>query len=243
MFRIEWHDRLASTNKTMKERLLAGEILPEGLVIAAREQTAGRGRFDRTWIAPPGKNLTFSVLHWSNRSALDCAAVPMAAALAVAQCARSLGVPAMVKWPNDVLANDRKLCGILSERLEVDGRGACVIGVGVNVNMTESDLSAIDQPANSIRAELGHDVPLEAVLHSIGETLGAWLSAWDEEGFAGLLAGWSAHCAWMNERVKVIDGERIRRGVLHAFGARGELILRTDAGLESIWAGDLRRDA
>ena len=145
---------VASTGSTNADLLARGG--PEGQVLVAEEQTAGRGRSGRTWVSQPGASLTFSVL-------LRPASVPPSArgwlplltGVAVAAGVRSAaGVAARLKWPNDILVGDRKLAGILAEQ-SADG-DAVVIGVGLNVATSEAGAAGIaDRPARHLAAGRG----------------------------------------------------------------------------------------
>jgi biotin-(acetyl-CoA carboxylase) ligase len=131
--RVDLYDEVASTNATLSE--LAGA--PEGTVVLAESQTAGRGRGDTAWFSPPGMNLYASVLL---KPAIAPAAVPVftfIASLALADAIRALGLQPAVKWPNDVLVKGGKVAGV---RAELVSRGDeldhVILGVGVNVNVT-----------------------------------------------------------------------------------------------------------
>jgi BirA family biotin operon repressor/biotin-[acetyl-CoA-carboxylase] ligase len=123
-----------STNADLLARAAAGE--PSGLVLLADHQTAGRGRLDRRWEAPPGANVLASVLLRPNRPVDTWFHSTLALGLAVVDACRSVGVDASLKWPNDVLVGDAKLAGILAES---DGRGAVVVGLGCNVGWPRRD--------------------------------------------------------------------------------------------------------
>ena len=134
-----------STNADLVALAAAGE--PAGLVLVADEQTAGRGRLGRGWTAPPGSGLTFSVLLRPHRAAAHLGWLPLLTGLAVVEAVRSVtGVPAELKWPNDVVVRgdggEGKLAGILAERLGGPGAGAgaVVVGVGLNVSMSTDEL-------------------------------------------------------------------------------------------------------
>lgn len=242
-FSIQWVELLPSTNQFMKDALLRGEILPEGTVVSAHEQTAGRGRFERVWIAPPRTNLTFSILHYSHRSVLDTASLPMAAAMGVVDFLERCGIQAKAKWPNDVLVDDIKICGILSERMVCpDGSNACIIGLGLNVNMTPAELQQIDQLATSMYTIMDMRYAPEEILPDLLNHIDVWLQAWDAGGFARIAEGWSRRTAWLHELVKILDGDVVRHGMLVGFSDHGALLLDTGGGVETIWNGDLRRD-
>jgi BirA family biotin operon repressor/biotin-[acetyl-CoA-carboxylase] ligase len=132
-WRVEVLAEAASTNAVVAERALAGD--PEGLVVVAEQQTAGRGRLDRTWVSPPRAGLTFSVLL---RPAMVTGWLPLLTGLAVARALRArAGVQAVLKWPNDVLVDELKVCGVLAE---VPAPGAVVVGIGLNVTTRRDEL-------------------------------------------------------------------------------------------------------
>ncbi|MCK5675434.1 MAG: biotin--[acetyl-CoA-carboxylase] ligase [Verrucomicrobia bacterium] len=117
-FNVEWHDRLGSTNAFLRERFSQGMELPSGTIVAAREQTEGRGRQARKWLSTPGQNLCFSLFIRTDAKLVTVPSLTMAAALAVNDLLRSRGILSTPKWPNDVLVGGKKICGILSERVE-----------------------------------------------------------------------------------------------------------------------------
>ncbi len=128
-FHIEWFDRLASTNALMRERFCQGLDIQNGQIVAAHEQTAGRGRQDRKWLSANGQNLCFSLYIQTDAELVDVPSLTMATALAVDDLLRGIGILSAPKWPNDVLVDGRKICGILSERvtapLNQGRRAAC----------------------------------------------------------------------------------------------------------------------
>ena len=117
-FHIEWFDRLASTNIAMRDRFSQGLETRNGQIIVAREQTAGRGRQARKWLSAPGQNLCFSLFIQTEAELMAVPSITMATALAVNDLLRGIGILSAPKWPNDVLVDGRKICGILSERVE-----------------------------------------------------------------------------------------------------------------------------
>lgn len=231
----QWHDELPSTNTTLSEWLREGRELPDGLVLAARAQTAGRGRYERRWLAQPGRNLTFSMLLRSAAPNMQLLSLPMAAALGVATYLEACGIVAQTKWPNDVLVGGRKICGILAER-----GAAVVLGIGLNVNMDADAAAAIDRPATSLRIETGAESAVEEVLDELLIHLEEWIAHWQVGGFAALRAAWESRCANMGEYVEVGEDAARRTGVVLGFGAAGQLLLREDDGTKvEVWAGDI----
>lgn len=168
-WRVEVLDRMASTNAAVAERAVAGE--PAGLVVVAESQFAGRGRMDRLWVSPPRAGLTFSALVRPGLTPARWSWLPLLTGVAVATALReSAGVDAVLKWPNDVLVEGRKLCGVL---VEIPGPGAAVLGIGLNVTTRASELPS--EGATSLRlcgaTTSDRATVLRAVLRSLGRTL------------------------------------------------------------------------
>jgi len=237
----QWVDELPSTNVALRERLLSGERLPSGQVLATRHQTAGRGRYDRTWTSGPGENLTFSFLLRTNAGPEKIPSLPMAVALAVADLLIAHRIAPETKWPNDVRVGPRKICGILAESVAAAGKVAdIIVGVGLNVNMPAERAAAIDQPATSMHIETGQTFDIERLLDELLDILVRRVADWESGGFMILREDWGRYCALQGETVTVRDGERTRTGRLRAFGESGQLLLEEpDGTLREIWAGDI----
>ncbi len=207
----------ASTNERARELATAGA--PHGTLVTAAEQTAGRGRQGRTWVAPAGRALLMSLVLREPRRLL-----PLAAGVAVAEL---VGPNAMVKWPNDVLAADRKVAGIL-----VEGRpqeGWAVLGIGVNVALAMEDFPP---ELRSTAGTLGLDPQaLEPTLQALLARLGYWLPADEERVLAAVrerdaLAGRRVSWAGGSGRAGGIDGD-------------GRLVVDTDTGHVALDAGEV----
>lgn len=230
-------DVVASTGSTNADLLAraADPAVPEGQVLVADEQTAGRGRLGRTWTSVPGASLTFSVLL---RPATVPAAgrgwLPLLAGVAVAAAVRSAaGVEAVLKWPNDVLAGDRKLAGILAEQ-SADG-SAVVIGMGVNV-ATPADalpVSPAGLPATSLLAE-GAPVAREPLLLAVLGQLEHWYEAFradPDPGRSGLLGAYRPLCATLGRPVRVeLPAGRFITGVARDIDPGGRLLVADGSG-------------
>ena len=238
----EWYDQLASTNTHLLQRLSKGERLSSGFVIAAREQTAGRGRYQRQWIAQANENLTFSFLIITRAAFSQLTSLPIAIALGVSDALKTYGISARTKWPNDVLIDSAKICGMLLERSDQkqpDGT-AIVVGIGLNVNMDATTAALIGRPVTSMRLETGHEYDLEQVLARILTATAPWIDRWESEGFSALRAAWEHRCIYMGEEISVGEGDDAKTGVLAGFGDCGQLLLRgSDGRVNEIWAGDV----
>jgi len=235
---------VASTGSTNADLLARGG--PEGQVLVAEEQTAGRGRAGRTWVSLPGASLTFSVL-------LRPASVPPAArgwlplltGVAVAAAVRSVaGVAAVLKWPNDVLVGERKLAGILAEQSPASD--AVVVGVGLNVATPQDalPLSPAGLPATSLLAE-GAEVAREPLLTEILrglERLYLAFRADPDPERSGLLAEYTAACATLGRTVRVeLPAGRVLAGRAEGIDRGGRLLVRPAgaASATSVSAGDI----
>jgi len=238
----EWHDQLTSTNTTLIERLSSGQHLPTGFVIAAHSQTAGRGRYDRRWLAEAGQNLTFSFLYTTKANTTQLASLPMAIALGICDAMKTFNITTQVKWPNDILIDGAKLSGMLLERSDVKHPNGTpvVVGIGLNVNMTGQAAAHIDRPATSMHIETGHEYDVKDVLAQILAALPPWLNKWEPKGFAGIQTDWIDRCAYIGEQIRVGEGKNIQTGKLEGFGANGQLLLKSTTGtITEIWAGDV----
>ena len=206
---VEWHDSLPSTNTCLMERVRLCPDTPCGTVIAARQQTAGRGRQQRTWEAAPGRNLTFSFL-WNAPVPPDYVpSMAQAIALGVAGYLGGEGLDAAIKWPNDIQVRGRKIGGILCETASAcDSSGTAIVaGIGLNVNMAAAEAAAIDQPATSMLLESGREWEVEFVLHTLLAALAAPLNAWGAGGFEAIRADYIRLTAPVGTSVRVRDGE------------------------------------
>ncbi len=242
-WRIEWFDSLPSTNTYLRERVVLEPQLAAGVVVAAREQTAGRGRQDRVWVAAPGRDLAFSVLLRETVPRETLPSLAMSAALGVADYLQvEHGLSARVKWPNDVRVNGRKICGILAELVPESAadRATIVLGIGLNINMPPEVADTINPPANSILRETGAEHSIDDCLEQLLVHLAPRLDQWRSGGFNAIRAAWLERIEWLSQPVKVQAADGAIDGVLEDFGPNGELLLRTDGGtLQRITSGDV----
>jgi BirA family biotin operon repressor/biotin-[acetyl-CoA-carboxylase] ligase len=227
-FRIEWVAETGSTNADVLARARAGER--DGLVVAADHQRAGRGRLDRRWEAPPGANLLVSLLFRPTLPADQWHRCTSAVAVAAADACASVGVPARIKWPNDlVVATEQgqmKLAGILAESLP--GEAAVVVGLGLNVGWP---LAGEYPGATSLVARgaaVRRDDLLDAILARV------------DEGAADLHDRYVARCSTIGGDVEVTlpDGSVVA-GRAVGVDSGGRLVVETAAGRRSFSVGDV----
>jgi BirA family biotin operon repressor/biotin-[acetyl-CoA-carboxylase] ligase len=243
----------------------------EGTVLVAEAQTTGRGRLGRQWAAPPRSGLTFSVLL---RPAIPAGLqgwLPLLTGVAVTSAIRRMtararagdfgeptgdqAVEARLKWPNDVLAGERKLAGILAERAD----DAIVVGVGLNVSLRADELPV--PTATSLTIENAAFTDREPLLRAILRELEIWYAAWlavdadpDTDGpggypdvtglrpgqLGGLRAAYRALSATLGRTVRVeLPGDRAIEGTAHDVDAAGRLLVRAADGDHALSAGDV----
>ena len=209
-------EETGSTNLVVRERALAGE--PAGLVVVAERQTAGRGRLDRQWTSPPRAGLTFSVLLRPSLPVARWGWPPLFGGLAVADAVRDrCGLDAVLKWPNDVLVGEEKVCGLLAEAVGSAAGGAVVLGIGLNVTTTREELPP-DRPASSLRllgaTTTDRDTLLRAVLRSLSRVVGEA----DPDAYPG-------PCSTLGRRVRLELADRSVEGTAEAVDDDGRVVV------------------
>jgi len=222
------HHRVTdSTNARARELALAGA--PHGTLVTASEQTAGRGRQGRAWVAPPGRALLMSLLvrGLDRRAAL----LPLAAAIAVCEaCEEAVPVECEIKWPNDVWIAGRKVAGILLEGRPQEGWA--ILGIGLNVATAETEFPPeLAETATSLLVSGGVDVAPDAVLDPVLAALEERLA--DEP--AATLAAWRERDALRGRHVRWTGGEGTAAGI----DDDGALVVETTGGRVALDAGEV----
>ncbi|MEU0623743.1 biotin--[acetyl-CoA-carboxylase] ligase [Streptomyces rubiginosohelvolus] len=241
---LEVVESTGSTNTDLAERARAGAAA-EGTVLVAEEQTAGRGRLERSWTAPPRSGLFFSVyLEPGDIPVERWGWVPLLAGVAAATgLAKSAGVDMSLKWPNDLLVSvegeERKTGGILGE-FAGDG---IVVGLGINVSLRAEELPAPTAGSLALAGAVSTDreTLLRAVLRSVEHWYGAWKAAAGDAAASGLQAAYAAGCATLDRRVRAeLPGGASLVGEAVAIDGDGRLVLSTEDGLQQpVSAGDI----
>jgi BirA family transcriptional regulator, biotin operon repressor / biotin---[acetyl-CoA-carboxylase] ligase len=232
--RVVYYPRLASTMDTARSE--AGKGAPEGTVIVTGEQTAGRGRLKRTWLTPEN-GLAFSVVLYPAVARLP--GLIMVASLAVVQAIEGLtGLKPGIKWPNDILINGKKVCGILIENSIKGEKVFAVIGIGINVNLRTAGYPDIAATATSLNGELGREVSrLDLVRRVLAELEPLYLSL--DSGEA-VFTQWRDSLVTLGQNVTARSGETLYQGVAESVARDGGLLLRqADGNLIKVVAGDV----
>lgn len=239
-FSVEIVDEVDSTNKLLLQRAQSGA--PHASVIAAEWQRAGRGRLNRPWHAAVGGALTYSVLWRFSHGAATLAGLSLATGLAVVRALESFGaVGAGLKWPNDVLWRGRKLAGVLIEMQgEAMGPSAVVIGVGVNVRLSQAVATRIDQAAADIETLCGHDVDRNQLLAVLLNALNETLIEFERAGFQAIREDWQRRHVHQGCAVRLtLPGGLCESGIARGVAADGALLLETARGVRPIHSGDV----
>jgi BirA family biotin operon repressor/biotin-[acetyl-CoA-carboxylase] ligase len=216
-----------STNDAARQ--WAEDGAPDGAVVVADHQTAGRGRLGRTWHSPPGVNLYLSLVH---RGPVDL--LPLLGALAVRDTVQSFlppGLTAAIKWPNDILVDEYKIAGILCELFD----DFAVVGIGINVNMTKFP-DDLRRPASSLRLLCGAEQDRRALLRTVLDDLDHW-----RENTDLVIKNFTDHCITLGREVSVnLPGREPLTGTAVRLSERGALIVEDQNGVtHAVEAGDV----
>jgi BirA family biotin operon repressor/biotin-[acetyl-CoA-carboxylase] ligase len=231
---------VGSTNDLAKE--LAGYGAVEGTVVVAETQISGRGRLDREWISPKG-GLWFSVILRPELKPAEAVVLVFVAGLAVAEVLRELyGLRVETKWPNDVLVNGRKVCGILTE-MNTTGEKVnyAMVGVGVNVNFDVAKVfpEELRKVATSLENMLGRKVRLEELFRALLEKLENIYGLFLEEGFGPVLGKWKTYEGFLGCQVEVASGTEKWVGLALDVENDGALVMRLEDGtVKHVFVGD-----
>jgi BirA family biotin operon repressor/biotin-[acetyl-CoA-carboxylase] ligase len=238
-YEVRVHDELGSTNAEAAR--LAREGAAPGVVVVAEHQHSGRGRLDRRWESPPRSALTFSVL-WRPPVPMEFWPwLPLLTGYAVRSALFEAGAEAHLKWPNDVLIDERKVAGVLVERVETPSGPTAIVGVGLNVSMTEDELPV--PTAGSLALATGTSPDRTDLLIGLLAALGPAYDEWVAEsahGSPALRAAYRAACSTIGRTVRAdLPDGRSLIGLATGVDAQGRLVLATPTGSRTIGAGDV----
>jgi BirA family transcriptional regulator, biotin operon repressor / biotin---[acetyl-CoA-carboxylase] ligase len=233
-------DSLPSTNTEAARQAIGGA--PEGLCVIAREQTSGRGRQQRAWLSPPGAGLYFSIILRPQLAANHWPLITLMAALSVADALKeACALTVDIKWPNDIYAEERKLCGILAEMIETPLGRACIVGIGINLK--ESAFPAeLREVAVAVETLTGRVPDVDGLLQALTSALAHRYQVLQEAGGAEqTLDEWSARSSFASgKRVRVVLEREIIEGTTRGLEPDGALRVETEAGeIKIIRAGDV----
>jgi BirA family biotin operon repressor/biotin-[acetyl-CoA-carboxylase] ligase len=222
----------------------ASRGFPEGTVIFALEQTAGRGRFGARWWSPPGACLLFSVALWPRAAQGAPALLTLAGAVSVAEVLRrSYRMDARIRWPNDVVVGGRKIAGILVEtRRSSRLHPTAILGVGLNLNVKRREIPPeLARTTTSVLAETGAAADATAAARSLLRCLDRWYERLRAKGPGPLIRRWRRLSSTLGKRVVLDEKGRIRRGLVTGITAAGQLAVRLDSGAQHLFRAERTR--
>ena len=237
---VSFYETINSTN--LRAKLDADNGAPEGALVVADMQTAGRGRRGRTWSSPAGLNVYFTLILKPRYVPDKASMVTLVMALAVAEGIReTCGVEAGIKWPNDIVVNGKKVCGILTEMsVEKDFIHHVVIGVGINVGLQEFAPELADT-ATSLQAECSRKVPKAALVANIMKAFEKYYESFREKtDLSDLVDSYNKMLVNRGKTVRVLDPKGEYSGVAEGINELGELLVELpDGHVENVYAGEV----
>jgi len=232
-----------STNAFAMRLLSHGRSVPDGTLILAEAQTAGRGRMGRTWHSEPEAGLYLSLVLRPDISPTFAALITLGCAVALHNAVeRQTGLNADIKWPNDLLVDGKKVAGILAEiQADLDRIHVLVVGVGLNVNhgALPQDLA---ERATSLKLVSGHPHSRLDILLDFLEQFEALIDRFHAEGPEVIVAEWTRHSSFaFGRRVQIVDGSRTVEGVTKGLNPFGALRVETQEGqIQELYSGEVR---
>ena len=231
---------VGSTNDVAKQ--WAGHGAAEGTVVVAEAQTRGRGRQGRRWASIPGKSLLFSLILRPPFPPQGWPLITLATAVAVARTCESFGIGVGIKWPNDLVVQGRKLCGILAETVPgKDKMTPVVVGIGVNLTQTRKDFPReLRRIATSLFLVSGRRIVRHRFLQKLLLELERAYEHLSERDAQGILSEWRRRSVTLGKQVRVEQTTGILAGIAMDIDRSGALLVKTPKGrLEKVFSGDV----
>jgi BirA family biotin operon repressor/biotin-[acetyl-CoA-carboxylase] ligase len=244
--RVECHETIDSTNTRAKQ--LAEEGEPEGTLVVAEEQTAGKGRRGRNWSSPPGAGVFMSLILRPSLKPRQASSITLVAALAVAKgIETACGEKAQIKWPNDIVIREKKVCGILTETSsEPDFIHYVVVGIGINAN-TKQFPQELSKTASSILLETGHHVDRQALIAAVMDSFTGYYRQYLQTGDLSLLCQeYDNILINRGRQVRIFHGlieetplEETEVGTAKGIDKEGALLVETVDGIRKVVSGEV----
>lgn len=237
---VLFFDELSSTNDKASELARGGA--EEGTVIIAESQTKGRGRLDRSWHSPAGGNIYTSVILRPKMAPQAASTITLAAAIALAEAIEdTTGTRPSVKWPNDILINNKKVAGILTEMSsESDQVNHIIIGIGINVNIEAASLpTGLRLAASSLMEESRKQVNRTELIRNLYSRLEKWYKVLLNEDSSEIIETWREYFNFVGKHVR-IEGFKNVEGICMGIDSEGALLIKERSGaIERVVAGDM----
>ena len=231
------YKEIGSTNDAASSLAVSGE--KEGSVVIAEYQTKGRGRLGRKWVSPKAKGAYFSVILRPDILPREVSVITLVSSLIVAKTIReTVDLPAFIKWPNDILINNHKVCGILTElNAEIDKVNFVIVGMGVNIN-TKKEL--LPETGTSLSAEKGEEISRLEFVKALLRNLDKYYKIFNKGRIEAIIKEYKKLSAVLDRQVQINYHNRFISGHAADVDKEGALILRMDSGFcERVLAGDV----
>lgn len=238
-YKIISYEKLDSTNNRAKKLALFEN---EGTVISTREQTQGRGRMGRNWASSKDKSLAMSVILKPDMNPREISKISLIGAAAVNLALLDLKVDSKIKWPNDILLNGKKVCGILSEMsCSFERLNYVIMGIGININQDIEDIPGeLREIATSIKIEKGEKIDIEEVQKRILKRLKELYIPFKKNGdIKRAIEVSRENSVLLHKKIKVINGDNIREGLALEIDAEGRLIVEFKGKIEKLYYGEV----
>jgi BirA family biotin operon repressor/biotin-[acetyl-CoA-carboxylase] ligase len=234
---LEIHRVTQSTNDVVMQRLV--ETQGVRILCAAEMQTAGKGRRGRRWVSPFGKNICLTYGRFVDRQLPELGGLSLVVGMLVVDILRSMGLAGVgLKWPNDIVLDGGKLGGILLELRASETRGTgLVAGVGLNLSLKPEEAFSIDQPWSAVSTHLA--MPRNILLGRLGGRMVNVIQAFEDVGFDSYADHWDKYNLYSGQQIHVIRGNEIISGIDSGVDREGNLLLRTESGLEVHRSGEV----
>ncbi|MDJ0651674.1 MAG: biotin--[acetyl-CoA-carboxylase] ligase [Simkaniaceae bacterium] len=210
--------------------------------ITADEQTAGRGRFNRSWVSPKGGNIYLTYFFVAAKRGMDLNNIAQIFSLSITKLLNKLGLCPQIKWPNDVLVNGKKIAGVLCETTDMHDKFGVILGTGINVNMPEETLDQIDQPATSLLIETGKQQQLPPLIKKLEGLFFKDYSLYLREGFRPFHRSYDALLTHKRKPLILKQNGHSISGTFHSLNSDGQLNILLDTGkIQTLSSGEIKK--
>jgi BirA family biotin operon repressor/biotin-[acetyl-CoA-carboxylase] ligase len=229
--------RLTEVDSTNRYALVNFDALADCTLIAADAQTAGKGRQGKAWFSTPGENICASFVMKNVPSPISNASIIASLAALEMLRANAHNAKFWIKWPNDIYCGMKKIAGILCEGRPPSG---VIAGIGININMPQSSLDAIDQPATSLAVETGRSIELKPAVAALAESLCKYYVQYSLNP-SGLHQLWKHENLLIGKDIELVDGRgKTLSGKILDIGESGEIYFETGGKTLKLYSGDIR---
>ena len=236
---LYYYDSISSTNIRAKEIALEE---PEGSVIISEEQTGGIGRLGRSWISPKKKGIWLSVILKPEVEPMNVSKIALVGAAAVNKALKEMGINSGIKWPNDIVVDGKKVCGILTEMsCELNMINYVVMGIGINVNLDKVDIpEELQHKATSLKIATKEEINRRTLLASILNHFEELYNGFKSGDIFSTIEICRENSVLLGEEVRIIKGKEIRIGKALDINSEGELVVQfEDNVVENIFSGEV----